>query len=66
MADHCVLERDFSLLSQSAKSSKDLFSLQDIALNRKQRKAIILSTCMRVHFPTYVYLRMRGLFVSPI
>ena len=64
MADHCVLERDFSLLSQSAKSSKGSSSLQDIALNRKQRKAIILS--MRVHFPTYVYLRMCGLFVSPI
>ena len=63
MADHRVGEQDFSLLLQSEKSSKDLSLLQDIGLNHKQRKTIII-VC--VHFPTNVYLHMHGLLVSPI
>ena len=49
MADHCVRERAFSLLSQSALSFKDSSLLQDIPLNHKERKAIIIT-----HFPTYI------------
>ena len=63
MADHRVHERAFSLLFQSAKSFKDSSLLQDIVLNQKQRKTIIIM-CALPYIRTCICACVAGLLAS--